>query len=135
MSLPAANVSRSALKETRYGLDTVAPHLCGPGSQIFQQLAEMEEWTRAPLRLDRPEEYKPLLQQAAWDLVTTHIKQYLGFLHSHHPLAGRLSLVDYREHFGDGYMRFMSFLRARGCHGATFIQHCTTAGRVLHWLR
>jgi len=135
VSLPAANVPRSALKEARYGLETVAPQLCGPGSQIFLQLAELEEWTRAPLRLDRPDEYKPLLQQAAWDLVAYHVKQYLGFMHSYHTVPGRLSLVDYREHFGDGFMRFISFLKARGCHGGTFIQHCTTAARVLHWLR
>ena len=135
VTLPAANVPASALKAPKYGLETVAPHLVEPGTSLSQQLAELEAWSRAPLRLDRPTEFKPMLQERSWAVVDYSIKQYLGFLYTHHRPIVSLSLGLYSELFGPGFMRFLGFLKARKVHGGTFTQHCQVAERVLQWLR
>lgn len=135
ITLPAANVPMSGLKSPTYGLSSVAAELLEPGSTLAVELVELEAWSRAPLRLDRPTHYKPMLQQRSWAVVYYSALGFLGFMYTYCRQASPVTLALYRDHFGPGFMRFMSFLRARRCHGGTFCQHCQAAERVLYWLR
>lgn len=47
----------------------------------------------------------------------------------------RLSLYCFRDKFNPGFLRYIAFLKARGCSGDYMCKTCHSAVRVLHYLK
>ena len=71
-----------------------------------------------------------------WNNIVQHTHGFLGFCHTHCMEEGeRLGLWVFRDKFVTGFLRYISFLKARGRGGDYLSKNCHTALRHLHFLR
>ena len=65
-----------------------------------------------------------------------HTYGFLGFYYTHCMQPGeQLSLAVFRDRFSPAFLRYISFLKARGRCGDYLSKNCHSAVRVIHYLK
>ncbi|GAB4820984.1 hypothetical protein N2152v2_008030 [Parachlorella kessleri] len=127
-TVPNTTFSPCQLKQ-RYGLEATWPLLLGE-DPLFSQLEEFEDWSRQPLRLDRPQSYLACCTET-WDKNRQCALLYLGFL-KNMVKARHVSLNDYEDL--NGFATYIGFLRQKETSQFHLKNHVGTAMKVLLFL-
>lgn len=131
--LPRLNLTQAELHIPHYTLSKIAP-LLWEGSLATEVGGDFYNYLTAPFILDRPSKLQlKSTNSNTWRNVKSSIGQFMGFAHLYmgHEQP-RLAL--YRDHF-QTFLAYVSFLEAREVEGVAFYTACSTAKRVLAYLR
>lgn len=132
LELPRLHLTQAELHIPHYTLAVVAPRLWE--GTLAVEIQGLNAYLTASFILDRPAKVQLKSTNATtWTNITRSIGQFMGFAHLYRAHDNtRLTL--YRDHF-QSFLAFISFLIDRKLEGSNFYVACSTAKRVLAYLK